>query len=178
MRFEHGCTMKWRFIADPYGHWVNVVPKEPEAVFGHPDYDVKKHGLKARNARHWAKRIVEVAPQRAIPLRLAADGRTGDGRFTFALTAAQLAALAAPHLKATWSGAYDVSLNGAPVKQVRYNLPDAPAGWHIPEPAARTLRVGENTVEVKLIGPGKEQKPDAPLSAVPPFIRLGVFNWQ
>lgn len=44
--------------------------------------------------------------------------------------------------------------------------------------AARTLRAGGNTVAVKLIGSGKEQKPGAPLSETPPFLRLGVIDWQ
>ena len=56
MRFEHGCTMKWRFVAGPYGNWVNVIPKEPEAIFGNEKYDVNRYGLKARNREHWAKK--------------------------------------------------------------------------------------------------------------------------
>lgn len=178
MRFEHGCKMKWRFIADPYGNWVNVLPKEPEAIFGHPQYDVKKYGLKARNRIHWAKKIMDLTPQRDVALKLNAAGKTGEGTFTFTLTKDQLARCNAPYLKATWSGAYDVSFNGEPVKQVRYNLPDVSAGWYVPVSAAKTLHIGENTVKVKLIGPGKEQKPDTPLSKATPFIRLGVIDWQ
>ena len=177
MRFEHGCKMKWRFVAGPYGNWVNVIPKKPEAILGHADYDVKKYGLKARSQAHWAKKTTDVIPPEDITLTLAATGRR-EGTFTFALTQDQLANLKAPYLKATWSGAYDVSLNGKPVKQVRYNLPDVPAGWHVPPAAAKTLRVGENTVTAKLIGPGKEPKPGAPLATRKPFLRLGVIDWQ
>lgn len=177
IRFEHGCKMEWRFVADPYGNWVNVMPKEPEAIFGHPKYDAKKYGLKARNKLHWAKKITELTPQRDVALKLNADGKTGEGTFTFTLTKDQLASHKAPYLKATWSGAYDVALNGESVKQVRYNLPDLPTGWYVPA-AAKTLRVGENAVKVKLVGPGKEQKPGAPLSKERPFIRLGVIDWQ
>lgn len=177
-RFDHGCVMKWRFVADPYGNWVNAVPKEPEAVFGHPDYDVRKFGLKARNQIHWTKKITEVTPQQNVTLKLNAEGKTGEGVFTFTLTKDQLARIEAPYLKATWSGAYDVSLNGETVKQVRYNLPDVPAGWHVPTAGTKTLCAGENTVKVKLIGPGKEQKPNAPLSQTIPFLRLGVINWR
>jgi hypothetical protein len=177
-RFEHGCKMKWRLVADPYGNWVNVIPKEPEAVFGHAKYDVKKYGLKARNKVHWAKKITDLKPPTDVALTLNADGKSGEGIFAFALTEAELAKCKAPYLKATWSGAYDVFLNGEPVKQVRYNLPDVPAGWYVPAAAAATLRVGENIVQVNLLGPGKDQKPGAPLSSAPPFLRLGVMNWQ
>jgi len=177
-RFEHGCKMKWRFVAGPYGNWVNVIPKRSEEILGHPEYDAKKYRLKARNRVHWAKKITEVIPQRDVVLTLTATGTTGEGSLTFTLTRDQLANLKAPYLKATWSGAYDISLNGAPVKQVRYNLPDAPAGWYVPASAAKTLRAGTNTVTVKLIGPGKEPKPGAPLATREPFLRLGVITWQ
>lgn len=56
-----------------------------------------------------------------------------------------------------------------------YNVP---AGWYVPQPAANTLHVGENKVTVKLLGPGKEQKPGAPLSETTPFIRLGMVDWR
>lgn len=178
MRFEHGCKMKWRFVAGPYGNWVNVIPKKPEAILGHVDYDVKQYGLKARNQTHWAKKVTQVIPQQEVALRLATDGKTGEGTFTFLLTKDQLAKLKSPYLAATWNGAYDVLLNGEPVKKVHYNLPDVPAGWYVPQSAAKTLRVGENMVAVKLLGPGKEQKPGAPLSKATSFLRLGLIEWQ
>jgi hypothetical protein len=178
IRFEHGCRMNWRLVVDPYANWVNVIPKEPEAVYGHPQYDVKKYGLKARNKLHWAKKITELAPQREVALSLDAGGKSGAGTFEFALASNQLVQCQAPYLKATWNGAYDVLLNGQPVKQVRYNLPDLPAGWQVPASAAATLRAGTNTVSLKLLGPGKDQKPGAPLSPAKPFIRLGLITWQ
>ena len=178
MRFEHGCMMKWRFVAGPFGNWVNVIPKSPEAIYGHPDYDVKQYGLKARNRAHWAKKITQVIPQQKVPLNFAAAGKSGEGSFTFLLTKEQLAELKEPYLKATWSGAYEISLNGEPVKTVQYNLPDVPAGWYVPQPAANTLRVGENIITLKLTGPGKEQKPGVPLSETTPFIRLGLADWR
>ena len=173
-RFVHGCTMKWRFIADPYGNWVNAVPKEPQAVFGHPGYDLSRYGLMARNKDHWSRRPVDVTPQQDVPLALAPGGGTGEGALIFALTPDQLTAMQSPHLKATWTGAFDIALNGRPVKQVRYNLPDAPAGWIVP--AASMLRTGENRVTVKLLGPGKDPLPGAPLSTAKPFIRLGLMD--
>jgi len=178
MRFEHGCMMNWRFVVGPYGNWVNVIPKKPEEIFGHPNYDVKKYGLKARNMSHWAKKISQIIPQQKVALKLAADGETGVGTFTFLLTKDQLTNLKSPYFTATWSGAYDISLNGEPVKKVRYNLPDVRAGWYIPQTASNTLHEGENTITVKLLGMGKEQKPGAPLSEADPFIRIGVIQWQ
>ncbi|MEN8226714.1 MAG: hypothetical protein ABFS38_01060 [Bacteroidota bacterium] len=177
-RFEHGCMMKWRFVVGPYGNWVNVIPKSPEAIYGHADYDVKQYGLKARNRAHWAKKIMQVIPQQKVPLNIVSHGKSGEGSFSFLLTEEQLTGLKEPYLKATWSGAYEVSLNGEPVKTVQYNLPDVPAGWYVPQPAANTLQVGENKVTVKLMGPGKEQKPGAPLSETIPFIRLGLIDWR
>lgn len=177
-RFEHGCTMKNRFVAGPYGNWVNVIPKEPQAIFGHPEYDVRRYGIKARNQAHWAKKITLLVPQQEVRLRLAADGETGEGTFTFTLTGEQFATMQEPCLKATWSGAYDISLNGEPVKQVRYNLPVATAGWYIPQPACKTLHTGENSITVRLIGPGKEPKPGAPLAERASFIRIGLIQWQ
>jgi len=178
MRFEHGCKMKWRFVAGPYGNWINVIPKKPEEIFGHANYDVEKYGLKARNKAHWAKKISQIIPQQEVALKLVADGKTGEGTFTFLLTKDQLTNLKAPYFTATWSGAYDVSLNGELVKKVRYNLPDVRAGWYIPQTAVRTLHVGENMVTVKLLGQGKEQMPGAPLSEAIPFLRLGVIEWR
>lgn len=178
MRFEHGCLMKWRFVADPYGNWVNVLPKEEEAVFGHPKYDAALFGLKARNRAHWKKRIVDVTPQQAVPLKVTADGKAMEGTLQFVLSAPQVANLQEPYLKANWSGAYDVSLNGDSIKQVRYNLPNAPAGWQIPVSAARKLQVGENTIVVKLLGPGKDLLPGAPISTKKPFIQLGLVSWH
>jgi hypothetical protein len=177
-RFAHGCDMKWRFVADPYGHWVNAIPKEPEAVWGHPAYDAGRHGLKARNRAHWARKVVDLVPQRDVPLERRGDAAAGEGALAFTLTQEQLGLCAGLHLKATWSGAYDVWLNGEPVKQVRYNLPDLAAGWHVPGAAAATLCVGENTIRVGLVGPGKEQRPGAPLSQASPFIRLGLIAWR
>ena len=177
-RFLHGCDMKWRFVADPYGNWVNVIRKEPEEILGHPDYDDTKCRLKARNETHWPRRIAEVTRQEDVALKLNSDGKSGAGRLALTLTPDQCARPTALYLKATWSGAYDVSLNAVPVKQVRYNLPDVPAGWHIPPPAIGTLHAGENAVEVQLVGPGKEQQPGSPLSKTAPFIRLGLIEWR
>jgi len=177
-RFEHGCKMKWRFVAGPYGRWVNVIRKRPEEVFGNPGYDVKKYGLKARNKTHWARKVTEITPQRDAVLKVDSAKKTGEGALTFSLTREQLATLRAPYLKATWSGAYDVYLNGRLVKRVCYNLPDVPAGWYIPPDAAKTLHVGENTITVKLSGPGKETSPGAPLATRTPFLRLGLITWQ
>jgi len=178
MRFEHGCTLKWRFVAGPYGNWVNVIPKNPEEIYGHEDYDVNKYGLKARNKVHWAKKRTSVIEQQEVILNVADDSTTGVGTFTFSLTEEQLNRLEEPYFVATWRGEYEVLLNGEPVKVVQYNLPDLKAGWYIPQPAVRTLRVGENSVAIKLIGPGKEQKPGAPLSKTVPFIRLGLIDWH
>ena len=175
VRFEHGCLMKWRFVADPYGNWVNVLPKEPEAIFGNPKYDAARFGLKARNRVHWKKRIVEVIPQETVSLQTATNGT--EGTLKFVLSAEQLANLHEPYLKANWSGAYDVSLNGELIKQVLYNLPDAPAGWHLPASAVNKLHAGGNTIHVKLLGPGKDPLPGAPLSTNKPSIRLGLIDW-
>lgn len=71
-----------------------------------------------------------------------------------------------------------MSLNGAPVKQVRYNLPDVPAGWWIPPETAKALRVGENIVEARLVGPGKWPPPGTPESTAPPFIHIGLVDWR
>lgn len=177
-RFEHGCTMKYRFVAGPYSNWVNVIPKKPEEIYGHSDYDVNKYGLKARNKEHWAKKITEVIAQQEIPLHLNTDGKTGEASFSFTLTKLQLTTLQAPYLKAIWSGEYEVFLNGIPVKTVQYNLPNVTAGWHVPQEAAESLHVGVNTITLKLLGPGKEQRPGAPLSEVAPFIQLGVIDWK
>ncbi|MDD5708491.1 MAG: hypothetical protein PHR35_21430, partial [Kiritimatiellae bacterium] len=173
----HGCRLRWRFVADPFGHWVNVMPKEPEAVFGHPRYDITRHNLKARNQAHWAKKVTELAPPRNVALRLNADGATGEGSLRFHLAREQQAAAADLLLKASWRGAYDVRLNGERVKQVRYDLPDLPAGWTLPAAATGTLRAGDNIVTVHLLGPGREPKPGAALSTDKPFIRLGLMTW-
>jgi hypothetical protein len=177
-RFEHGCTMKWRFVAGPYGNWVNVIPKEPEAVFGNKDFDINKYGLKARNKVHWAKQIQPVIAQQEVTLNIPDGRKTGKGTFKFPLNKEQLEHLDAPYLEATWSGEYEVLLNGVPVKTVQYNLPDVKAGWYIPEKAVKALQAGENVITIKLLGPGKETKPGAPLSEASPFIRLGLINWQ
>jgi len=178
IRFEHGCTMKWRFVVDPYGNWINVIPKNPEEIYGNEKYDVNKYGLKARNKVHWAKKRTSVIEQQEVKLKVTDGSKTGEGTFIFSLTKEQLNKLEEPYFEATWSGEYKVLLNGEPVKIVQYNLPDLKAGWYIPQAAASTLRIGENTVTVKLIGPGKEQKPGAPLSKTVPFIRLGLIDWQ
>lgn len=177
-RFEHGCRLPWRFVAGPYGNWVNAIPKKPEEVFGNPGYDVRKYGLRARNRAHWAKNVTEVIAQQDVALKIAASGKTGQGSWTFTLTPEQLAKLHAPYFKATWSGAFDVFLNGEPVKNVRYNLPHDPAGWYISAKAATTLHVGENTITANLLGPGKEPRPGAPLATRKPFLRLGLIAWQ
>ncbi|RKD86373.1 hypothetical protein [Mangrovibacterium diazotrophicum] len=177
-RFEQGCTMKWRFVVGPYGNWVNVIPKNAEEIFGNENYDVGKYGLKARNKVHWSKKRSSVIEQQDVTLKVTNDDVTGEGTFTFSLTAEQLSALQQPYFEATWSGEFQVSLNGEPVKIVKYNLPDLKAGWYIPEPAVKTLRVGENTVTIELLGPGKDQKPDAPLSKTAPFIRIGLIDWS
>jgi hypothetical protein len=93
------------------------------------------------------------------------------------LTKEQLEELKEPYLSATWSGFFEVLLNGEPVKTVQYNLADVSAGWYVPRSAARTLHVGENIITVKLLGPGKEQKPGAPLSKAIPSLQLGVIEW-
>lgn len=177
-RFVQGCNMNWRFVADPYGNWVNVIPKESQEIFGHPKYDPQKYGLKARNKEHWSKKITELTPQQDIALKSNTDGNCDNGTFIFALTDGQLAKSTGLYLKATWSGAFDISINGIPVKQVRYNLPDLSAGWHIPVSAVKTLHAGKNIVGIKLTGPGKEQKPGTPISNTNPFIRIGIINWQ
>jgi hypothetical protein len=177
-RFVHGCDMKWRFVADPYGNWINVIPKRPEEVFGHPEYDVTLYGIKARNRTHWARQIIEVVRDRHLPLRGNPDGHDGIAKFAFTLDRDAFDQLKAPHLKACWNGAFDVSLNCVPVKQVRYNLPDVFAGWNIPAEAAKTLHAGENVIEARLVGPGKCPTLGAPLSTSTPFIQLGIIDWR
>jgi len=61
------------------------------------------------------------------------------------------------------------------MKRVRYSLPDVPAGWHVPAEAAKTLRVGENVITAKLIGPGEEPRPGTPFATREPFSRLGLI---
>ena len=178
VRFEHGCLMKWRFVADPYGNWVNVMPKEPEAVFGNPQYDPARFGLKARNRAHWKKRVVDVIPQQPVSLKAGPDSSATTGTITFVLSAQQLTNIFEPYLKAKWSGAFEVSINGEPVKVVLYNLPNANAGWYIPAAAARKLHAGENTISVKLLGPGKDPLPGALLSKKESFIQLGLIDWH
>lgn len=177
-RFNHGCTMKWRFVVGPYGNWVNVIPKNPEEIYGNENYDVTKYGLKARNKVHWTKKKTSVIEQQDVKLKVADDRKIGEGTFTFSLTEEQLNILKEPYLEATWSGEYKMLLNGEPVKTVEYNLPSLKAGLYIPPTAVKTLRVGENSVTVQLLGPGKDQQPGAPLSKTVPFIRLGLIDWQ
>ncbi|HRU06720.1 MAG TPA: hypothetical protein P5137_13210 [Candidatus Brocadiia bacterium] len=176
-RFAHGCNLKWRFVACPFGNWVNALPKEPEAVAGPSGHDAARYGLKARNRAHWAKKVREILPQQEARVRADAAGQ-GEAEWVFTLSERQAAELKAPYLKAAWSGAYDVSLNGEAVKQVRYNLPDLPVGWLVPDKAARTLRPGANRVTARLVGPGKEPRPGAPLSTAKPFLRLGLISWH
>jgi len=181
-RFVHGCTLKWRFVADPWGNWVNVLPKQAEEMAGHPDHDAAIHGLKARNRSHWARRVVDVVPDLVapglVPLERETDAAGAKARFSLHLNRRQLDELVAPHLKSRWVGAWDVSLNGVPVKKVRYNLPDVPAGWWIPPDAAHTLRAGENVVEARLVGRGQWPTPGAPESKSPPFIHIGLVDWR
>lgn len=108
-RFVHGCTIKWRFVADPLGNWVNVIPKRPEEIAGHPEYDAAIYGLKARHRAHWARRVFEVVPDLVapghVPLKHASDHAELSARFTLYLNQGQRDRLVAPHLKASWVGA-------------------------------------------------------------------------
>lgn len=177
MRFQHGCKMKYRFVAGPYGNWVNVIPKEPEEIFGHPEYDLNKYSLKARNRAHWFKKITDVIPQKNIPIELSSDKNTGKGVFEFNLEKEQLVNRGDLMLKATWSGSYDVCINGHLVKKVHYNFPDLPAGWHIPKVAVESL-CENNKVQARLIDCGKEQSSGSPLSGNMPFINIGLICWS
>lgn len=177
-RFVQGCTMHWRFVAGPYGNWVNAIKKKPEEIFGNPGYNVDNYSLKARNKLHWNKKITDIIDQQEIVLNLSDDGAAGQGSLEFILNENQLAVQDSVYMKATWNGAYDIYLNGELVKQVCYNLPDHPAGFYIPPQATATLHAGKNVIEVKLTGPGKDQKPGTPLSEAQPFIRIGLINWS
>lgn len=177
-RFVHGCHLKWRFLAGPYGNWVNVIPKRPEEIADAPGHDAALHGVKARNRMHWGRRVVEIVSADAVPLKRNEEEEDQLAVFEFHLSQADLNRLKAPYLKACWNGDFDISLNRVPVKQVRYNLPDVFAGLHVPLEAAETLRTGTNVVEARRVGPGKWPTPGAPRSTATPFIQLGLIDWR
>lgn len=171
-RFVHGCHLRYRFIADPFGNWVNVVPKAPAEILGHADHDPRLHGLHARNQRHWQRQVVTLVPAEELPVR------QDCARWCFRLRREELAALQQPHIAARWCGAYDVFVNDVPAKQVRYNLAEVAAGWRLPAAAVAALREGENVVEARVVGPGQWPTPAAPESTVAPTLELGFFDWR
>lgn len=65
-----------------------------------------------------------VLAAREVALSFDTDGKTGEGSLTFLLTKEQLEELKEPYLSATWSGFFEVLLNGEPVKTIQYNLAD------------------------------------------------------
>jgi len=172
-RFEQGANLKYRFITDPFGHWVNVIPREDLE----PTLDRQSGrglpSLLARNQEHGRRRVVQLVAEQEV--RVESDGLA---TIILALDDAQCAALQQPHLTARWCGAFDVTLNGVLVKRVRYNQVDVSAGWLLPPDAVRTLKPGQNVVEARNTGPGRWPTPGAPEATVSPTFQAGLMDWR
>lgn len=176
-RFVQGCTMKWRFVAGPFGNWVNVIAKHPHEVYGNRAFDPSLYSMKSRNIIHWSKRITELIKPSEVKIHLDNSGETGSGKLSFNLSSNQLDQCTAPYLKATWTGGFDIKINDFPVKQVRYNLPEVYAGLYVHPNAADSLRVGDNSIDIKYVKPGKNPRPGTPLDHSLPRIKIGLIDW-
>lgn len=190
---QNGVTRPNRSVVGPFGRWVNVIPKKPEEIYGHPGFSWDKYGLRERNQVHERKKIIDIVPTvsegnsqwRWTSIHPDVGWSRGDfndkdweqGRFEvgdgkkalwmrYEFKLEDHKSIESPYIKAKWQGEYEIFLNGVLVKKVSGNFPEY-CGLHIPKEAGETLRKGSNVIAVKAVNPNSETMIDA-----------GMIDWR
>lgn len=149
-RFSQGAQSGWRVVVGPFGRCVNLIKKRPEERFGHEDWTYEKFGLRARNAAHEKRKVIDLVPASADEWSQSTNKRgqlVMERNFSLGQEKWQN-----PHLKIKWSGGdIEIRLNGVLVKRKLGGLPDFGA-IHIPEEARKTLKEGKNSLTIRSMG--------------------------
>jgi len=160
----NGVNRPYRSVVGPFGRWVNLIPRKPQETYGHPGFSWDKHSLRARNAVHEKRKVIDIVPSTSEGWAKSTDG---EGRVilkqTFTLGDQKLRT---PYLKAKWNGGHEIYLNDVLVKQISGNFPDH-CGLYIPQSARETLQEGRNVISVRATSPNRE-----------PEIELGLIDWK
>ena len=98
----NGVNRPYRVVVGPFGRWVNFVPRLPEETHGHDGFSWDKHSLRARNAQHARRKVLDVLPASSADWTRSVDeqGVTTLAR-RFELKDVKLQD---PHIKAKWKG--------------------------------------------------------------------------
>jgi hypothetical protein len=159
----NGVNRPYRSVVGPFGRWVNFVPRLPEETYGHDGFSWDKHSLRARNAQHARRKVLDVLPASSADWTRSVDeqGVTTLAR-SFELKDVNLQD---PHIKAKWRGELEILLNGISVRKLSGDFPDY-CGLRLIEKAAQALRKGENILSVRLKHSDAAPLPD-----------LGLVDW-
>jgi hypothetical protein len=159
--FKQGVQYDYRLEAGPFGRCVNLIKKTPEELITHKDWSLEKFGLRARNAAHEKRKVVDVVPA-------SSEGWTQGTDKAGLLTLTQSFTLDKPdvqnpYIKIKWSGAViEILLNGVLVKKKLGSLVDFGA-VHIPEEARKALKKGKNTLVIRTSSQANELEVSAGL---------------
>lgn len=142
----NGLNRPYRSVVGPFGRWVNLIPRELDETYGSSGFSWEKHSLRARNAAHEKRKVVEIVPASAEGWSKSTDekGRAILKR-AFSLDGKELQA---PYLKAKWKGSFELYLNDVLIKRVSGSFPDY-CGFYVPDAAAATLKKGDNVIVAK-----------------------------
>ncbi|MBT3192101.1 MAG: hypothetical protein HN341_06060 [Verrucomicrobia bacterium] len=152
-RTQHhqGVGYDWRVEVGPFGRSVNIIRKRPEERLTDKDFSYAQYGMRARNAAHEKRSVIDVVLASAEGWTVKA-GKTGGVSAACALVL-DPAILQNPYIKIKWSGGdIEIFLNNVPVKKKLGNWADFGA-VHVPDEARKALRNGENTLMVRSKSP-------------------------
>jgi len=146
-RFSVGAEYDWRVEVGPFGRSVNVIRKASEELLWHKDWTYAGYGLRARNAAHEKRKIIDVVLASGGDWTQSTDDQ---GRTVLTRTLRLGQTLPAnPYLKFKWSGGdVEILLNDVLVKKKLGGLPDYGA-VHIPQEARNKLRPGKNILQIR-----------------------------
>jgi len=159
----NGLNRPYRSVVGPFGRWVNLIPKAPEEIYGNPGFSWDKHSLRARNAFHTKRTVIDIVPASPDGWQRSTDKQ---GRLVFTRTFSfGDGKLEHPYLKARWDGSFELYLNDVLVKRVSGTCPEY-CGLYVPDVAAGTLKKDGNVIVAKAL----TSDPSSTLHA-------GVIDW-
>jgi hypothetical protein len=163
--FTQGVEYGWRIEAGPFGRCVNIIKKRPEELLTHKDWSYEKYGLRARNAAHEKRKVIDVVDASSGDWAISTDDQGQvELKRTFTLGKEKLQN---PYLKIKWSGGdIEILLNGVLVKKKLAGLADFGAVY-IPDDARKTLKAGANTLVVRTVGKANELS-----------VNAGIIDWK
>lgn len=164
--FYQGVAHSWRVVTGPFGHCANVIRKKPEALFWSDGWSYDRYGLRARNAMHEKKKIIDIVPASGEKWH---RGRDDHGRIILTRTFTLNEPLPEnPYVKIKWGeGDIEIFINNIFVRKKLGNM-DNFGAIYIPPEAQKSMHPGKNTIMIRFVSVTKEAL----------YVSAGLIDWR